>query len=399
MKIQADPPIHLTYCLNIHAGETWEENFAAIRDNVPKVRDRLGRDGPFGLGLRLSRQAADELDNAAAIAAFGQFLQAEGLYVFTVNGFPYGRFHGTTVKQDAYAPDWRTPERREYTLTIARVLAALLPEATGGSISTVPGSYKAWIQSPESVHEIVTDLADVAAELSLLAKETGRSICLALEPEPDCYLETTDETVEFFTETLARQGCKHLRSEHGLGLSESDRILREHLGVCLDTAHAAVQFEDLAESLTKLQLAGVTVAKVQLSSALQVRPTAAAVERLGEFCDPVYLHQVKALRPDGEIDAYDDLPAALQAAGAGAVGRQWRVHFHVPLFLERAGELASTSAELSAEFWSLLLAGATEHLEIETYTFDVLPPDLRLADVTESIAREYRWVLSKIAGG
>ena len=39
-----------------------------------------------------------------------------------------------------------------------------------------------------------------------------------------------------------------------------------------------------------------------------------------------------------------------------------------------------------------LRTGATSHVEIETYTFDVLPKALHPGDVVKSIAREYEWV-------
>lgn len=400
MKIQHDPPVHLTYCLNVHPGETWVENLAAIRDKAVKVRDRVAGGRPFGLGLRLGRQAADELADPAAMGEFREFLAAEDLYVFTINGFPYGQFHGTRVKEDVYRPDWRTEARREYTVRLGEILAGLLPEGVSGSISTVPGSYRAWIQSPEDVRAMAENLADVAAHLARLRETTGRAISLALEPEPDCWVENTDEAVAFLTGPLARLGGDHLRGTQGLGIDQADRALREHLGVCFDTAHAAVQFEDLAESLAKLERAGVKVSKIQLSSALQVRPTAEALSRLRDFCDEVYLHQVKVRGADGSIASYADLPAALAAAltpaSAAPPDAEWRVHFHVPLFLAGGGELGSTAGLLTEAFRERLVAGVTEHLEIETYTFDVLPPALRAADVAESVAREVRWVMDTL---
>ncbi len=396
MKVQTDPPIHLTYCLNVHPGESWAENFQAIRDQTLRVRDDLGLDGLFGLGLRLSAQAAHDLTVPEAFEDFRAFLDWEGLYVFTINGFPYGQFHDTAVKQSVYAPDWRTHERRDYTRRLADLLARLLPEGVSGSISTVPGSYKPWIAGSDDVQQMTAMLCDTVAHLNLARHETGRDICIALEPEPDCYVETTDEVIAFFTGPLLEYGVAHLTHRHHLGEAEARDAIRRHLGVCFDTSHLAVEFEDLAASLTALKKAGVRIGKVHLSAALEAPATPAAAEQLQQFVDPVYLHQVKARTADGSITSYDDLPPALAATGQADDTR--RIHFHVPLFFERLGELTSTNSLLTGAFAAALRAGATEHIEIETYTFNVLPADLQTGGLTQSIAREYDWVQQNVLG-
>ncbi len=395
MDLQTTTPLHLTYCLNIHPGETWAENLEAIRDRAAVVRDKLGCKGRFGLGLRLSRTAAEQLNEPRTLAAFREFLTANRLYAFTINGFPYGTFHGQSIKQDVYAPDWRTPERRDYTILLANILAALLPPDVKGSISTVPCSYKSWIRTEEHVHEMAGMLVEVAAHLADLERDTGRTITLGLEPEPDCFLETTDELIAFFSGPLHRHGVEHVRRRTGCTAAAAEAAIRNHLGVCVDTAHAAVQYETLADSLRRLQRAGILVSKIQLSAALRLQPTATARARLREFCDAVYLHQVKTRGCDGARAAYPDLPEALDA-GEDETGadHEWRVHFHVPLFLATYGELSSTADELDANVRDCILAGVTEHLEIETYTFGVLPDALRTPDITDSIVREYQWVLN-----
>ena len=398
MLLQDRPPLHLTYCLNIHPGETWAENLTAIRTHALKVRDRLAHATPFGLGLRLSATAARELSAPACIAAFRAFLQDENLYAFTINGFPYGKFHQASVKENVYRPDWQDPRRREYTIQLADILAALLPEGVSGSISTVPGSYKAWItgdDSAERIKAMVANLADVAAHLAQVRRRTGRDICIALEPEPDCYIETTAEAIAFFGGPLMEHGLAHLKGS-GLSARDAQDCLHGQIGICLDTAHAAVEFEDLAQSVRQFQQAGVRIGKVQLSAALSMEPTAPALKRLADFNDPVYLHQVKAREPDGAVGCYSDLPEALADASSHAAGRQMRVHFHVPLFCDSIAPLTSTASLMNAEFWNLLKDGATSHAEIETYTFSVLPPELQSADVTDSIVREYQWVLGHL---
>jgi len=401
MLIRSDPPLHLTYCLNIHPGESWAENFAAIRRHTLRVRDAVSPGAPFGLGLRLSYRAASTLREGAALAEFKAFLADNDLYVFTINGFPYGTFHGTEVKQNVYSPDWRTPERRDYTLGLIDILAALLPEGVSGSISTVPGAYGTCVRGPEDVEAICCMLAETAAHAAAALRETQRDICIALEPEPDCFIENTDEAVRFFTETLP-DSVPAAAQDLGASEAEARRIVGHHLGLCLDTAHAAVQFERPSQSLRRLRSANIRIGKIQLSSALRLRPVPGALERLGDFADPVYLHQARLRSDAGDMRHFGDLAEAIAAARESAeTDAELRVHFHVPLFFTEAGGLESTGSLLDDEFWRLVTGAdapggsPTEQLEIETYTFDVLPDDLRSADVVESIVREYEWVLER----
>ena len=386
MKVQDAPPLHLTYCLNVHPGETWPENLAAIRDKTLRIRDAVATDGqPFAIGLRLSAAAADELADPATLSHFAEFLDDERLYVFTINGFPYGQFHNTSVKDDVYRPDWRDRRRLTYTNRMADILAALLPEDTPGSISTVPGSYKSWIRTPADLAAMATTLADAAAYLHRLP----RKICLALEPEPDCYLATMDELLNFCTGPLLELGVPHLTGTTDLDAAAAERILRERIGLCFDTAHMAVEFEDLAAALARLQSAGVPLAKVHLSSALRLQATPQTLTRLADFCEEVYLHQTKVRGHDGRIRSFPDLPQAL--AADPQYGDEWRVHFHVPLFFDEDAGLRSTTDLFTDEFIAALTGGLTQQIEIETYTFGVLPAPLRAADITDAIAREYQW--------
>jgi sugar phosphate isomerase/epimerase len=394
MRIRRNPPLHLTYCLNVHPGETWAENFAAVREKALRVRELVGRPGPFGLGLRLGSMAATALAHPAALAEFRTFCEANNLYVFTVNGFPYGPFHGTPVKDNVYRPDWRQKERLAYTNQLTGIMAALLPEGVQGTISTLPGSYKEWIKTQSDVQSMVENLAEAAWHAQEALARTGREIVIALEPEPDCFLESTPETVSFFTGPLRQFGVTYLEKAHALNAGEADALLARHLGVCFDTSHMAVGFEDLAASLTQLRGAGIRVGKLHLSSALSVREGADAAAALKGFCENVYLHQTRRRAPDGTTRSFPDLPAAL-AAPAGA-NDCWRVHFHVPLFLAEAGDLLSTQSLFTPRFAELIKDGITEHLEIETYTFGVLPASLAVRDVTEGIAREYKWVLEHL---
>jgi hypothetical protein len=399
MKFTDPPRTHLTYCLNVHAGETWAENFQAIRDEALAVRDQVAPGGAFGLGLRLSNEASVELAQDHRIAEFKRFCDDEGLYVFTVNAFPYGTFHGRSVKADVYGPDWRDPRRREYTLRVATILAQLLPEDVPGSISTVPGTYKPWLQTKRDILDIAANLALTAHDLYRLQQETGRLVVLGLEPEPDCLLSTTDELIRFCRGPLQTWGFAQLAKSRALELSWASEVLWYYIGACLDLAHLAVEFEDPVASLAKLQRSGLTLAKLQLSAALEVQHSPEAMRRLRDFDEPVYLHQTKARLDDGRIVSYPDLPAALDAWDRYEEPPTWRTHFHVPLFFDSDGPLRSTRRLLGPQLMARLGRNDFNHLEIETYTFSVLPDFLQPASLAEGIAREYDWVRSQLVQG
>lgn len=396
--------VHLTYCSNIHPGESWAEVRANLARHTTAVRDRLAPGADFGIGLRLSARAAEELAEPVTLQEFRQFLARERLYVFTVNGFPYGTFHGARVKDGVYLPDWRSTERLRYSNRLADLLAALLPEdsardrALEGSVSTVPGAYKAALGGAQDVTSIVEHLLQHVAHLVALRARTGRRIALALEPEPCCLLETIEETVDFFARHLhAPAAAQRLAELGGLGLEAAADALREHIGVCLDLCHAAVEFEEPGECLRRLREAGIRVHKLQISAGLQLPSlTPQALSALQRFDDPVYLHQVIERGPDG-LRRFADLPEAFAATLDGSPEREWRVHFHVPIFLDRLPPFASTQAFIR-DMLALHRADAvSSHLEVETYTWDVLPEALRSGPVDEAVARELAWVCEELA--
>ncbi len=395
-------PAHLTYCTNVHRGESWPDIFAALRRHLPEVKRRASPHAPMGVGLRLSAVAAEALDAPDALEALRGFLASEQLYVFTINGFPYGPFHGERVKEQVYAPDWQTPERLAYTDRLAGLLAALLPDdqpGLTGSVSTVPGAFRA-SASTDARSAIAEALLRHAAHLAALEDRTGRRIALALEPEPMCLMETTAEAVGFFEEFLfTADAAARFAALSGRTPAASERLLRRHLGLCLDVCHAAVEFEAPEDSLAVLRRAGVAVVKLQLSSALAVpRMDPAAAELLRRFNDGVYLHQVVEHGPDG-LTRYLDLPEALAAwHGGGAPGREWRVHCHVPVFHDAPlGRFATTQPTLLDMLARQRADGISPHLEVETYTWDVLPPELRTGGLDAAVARELAWVRDRLA--
>jgi sugar phosphate isomerase/epimerase len=392
MKLGAPEGAHLTYCTNIHSGETFAEVEQVLETLVPEVKSAFCPDAPFGVGLRLSAAAASSLEDPETLEKTRHCLKDKGLYVFTLNGFPYGAFHGTTVKERVYVPDWQQSERVRYTTALARVLAALLPDGVMGSISTVPGGYAARASTPDARRAIAENLVRVAAELVSIERTGGREIVLALEPEPACLLETASDAVAFFeSDVFTWTSVAELARATGLATADAERALRRHLGVCLDTCHASVEFESPKEALAKLHAAGLRVPKIQLSAGLRLeRPDARALAELKSFDDGVYLHQtVVQSRAGAPLQHYLDLEPAFAAAETFGEQAEWRVHFHVPIFESRFDSFSSTQADLL----DLLRSAPTlaPHLEVETYTFGVLPERHRTTSVTQAIARELAW--------
>lgn len=396
MLLPGNAPLHLTYCQNIHPGETWEEHYQALESKAVAVRKALGVSEPFGLGLRLSATAAAELQAPEAIQKGLALFASENLYPFTINGFPYGKFHRGPVKTSVYAPDWRDPKRLQYTCDLGRILAQWLPAGGEGSISTVPGAYGAWIQTPEDELEMARQLGVVAAEFARIEADSGRRLHLGLEPEPDCFLETTAQSLAFFAGPLEQGAVPVIRRITQCSHEQALSILRKHIGVCFDTCHVALQYESPAEALQSYRSAGVLISKIQISAALRSPASKEGLEALGAFREPVYLHQVKGLGSDQRVHSWPDLPEALSEMPNTPGIQELRVHFHVPLFVAPASPLTSTADTLDDSFWQEVRNGACSHLEIETYTFDVLPKEVHPGDIIESIVREYTWVLGKI---
>lgn len=363
----APPPAALpliTYCTNIHPGESWAQVFASLERHIPAVKAAFSPDAAFPIGLRLAERAAREL-NAEENRRFSAWLAEQDCFVPTLNGFPYGSFHGQRVKENVYLPDWRSPLRADYTRRLADLLAGWLPQGTPGSISSVPLGFKGVVDW-DDLPAFRQQLEAVLRHLARLHETTGREILLALEPEPCCLLETTEEACRLFEQ---------------IRLPEE---LRPYLGLCYDCCHQAVEFEDPAASWRRLQDAGIRVAKVQVSSALKV--AAARRESLRRFDEPVYLHQVVVRHGDGRLERHAELGEALARV---APGEEWRCHFHVPIFLPDLPEYGTTR-----DFLETLLPLLPQDLllEVETYTWDVLPPELRDVPVTESILRELDWL-------
>ncbi|MEV8019210.1 metabolite traffic protein EboE [Streptomyces sp. NPDC086554] len=348
--------VHLAYCTNVHPAETLDGVLAQLRDHCEPVRKRLGRDR-LGIGLWLAKDAAHALvTDPAALRGLRTELDRHGLEVVTLNGFPYEGFGAEEVKYRVYKPDWTDPERLSHTTDLARLLAALLPDdVTEGTISTLP---LAWRTPFDPVHADAARaaLTALAQRLDALDELTGRSIRIGLEPEPGCTVETTSDAIAPLT-----------------------AVGHDRIGVCVDTCHLATSFEEPRAALDALAAAGIPVVKSQLSAALHAEhPHLAQVRAaLAAFDEPRFLHQTRTRAPAG-LRGTDDLGEAL-AGDALPDTAPWRAHFHVPLHAAPAPPLTSTLPVLK-DTLTHLVGGPhprTRHLEVETYTWQALPPELR----------------------
>ncbi|YCM45627.1 metabolite traffic protein EboE [Verrucomicrobiaceae bacterium 227] len=365
---------HLAYCTNVHPAESWAETFQVIKTDVLAVRDRVAGGKAFAIGLRLSAQAAEDLLAGNRLTEFESWLGENNCYVFTINGFPYGAFHGTRVKEKVYQPDWSEPARLTYTEQLFTIIARLCPAESGGSVSTLPGSFKEF-EADELA--IFTHLYACALTIDNLARTSGKDLHLGLEPEPLGHFENTEETLSFFARFVEWCEKQNLDTEP----------LKKRIGINYDTCHFALEFDDCATSLKALTDAGLRISKIHLSNALSFDPrNEEALAAIQQFNEPTYLHQV--ILNTEPLTRLRDLPDFTGETTA----TEGRIHFHIPLYSEPLAPLGSTLDHAEAAL--AYLAGFPEtcpHLEIETYTWGVLPDHLQ-KPLTDQIAAEYGWV-------
>jgi sugar phosphate isomerase/epimerase len=389
---------HLTYSTLVHPGDTWEDMWSSLTTYVPQVKARVSPDEPFGVCLRLSAASAATLvDSPDERRRLADFLAQNGLYIFTVNAFVYGGFKGEIVKERVYEPDWQTEERVRYTMNVADILAEVAPTEVNPSIQTPPMGFKPKVTGPDVVAQYTKNVMRVVAHLVELERRTGKTVTLAIEPEPHCFVETTDEAIAYFQDHLySGAAVRELALLVGLPISETNATLRKHLGLVYDVGHQAVEYEDPRLALEKLVDAGIPVFKLQLAAALRVPDVRQEdVDRLKRFAGAIYLTQTVERR-DGEITRYLNMEDALAAWDEDPGPREWRIHFHVPIFLESLGELQTTRASTAAALEVHRATPLSRQVEIETYTWDVLPDEFKTGDIVEYVAREIEWARSEL---
>ncbi|MGB6150417.1 MAG: metabolite traffic protein EboE, partial [Pricia sp.] len=387
---------HLTYCTNIHPGQDWATTFDSLKHYVPVIKSRVSANKAFGLGLRLSNKASDELGSGEKLMRFQKWLSDNGVYVFTMNGFPYGNFHDERVKDLVHAPDWTTDDRVAYTKRLFDQLSVLLPTDMDGGISTSPISYKHWHLTEEAKKKTFAkgaeNLTEIILHLNQLEADTGKFLHLDIEPEPDGMLENSDEVLRFFTEYLVPIAKPILKNKLGKNNDEVKALIYKYVTVCYDICHFSLAFEEPETTFSKFADAGIKIGKIQVSAALKILSGTVGKnsseenvpeknglrndpiwKALSQFDEPTYLHQVTE-KINGRVKTYNDLPVVLADKKPF---EELRAHFHVPIFLEQFGVLHSTQDHILKVIEYLKKHTVSQHLEIETYTWDVLPVALK----------------------
>ena len=383
--MQIKEGIHLAYCTNIHRGEGWKETFQGLKEYSLKVKDKVSNTDPFAIGLRLGYKAAIELseEGSGRLDEFIQWLDVNNCYVFTINGFPYGQFHGARVKEQVYRPDWTSNSRLEYTNLLFDILSKILPDGMSGSVSTLPGSFKEFITNEDEQGEmIVNNLGRCGDYINQLCEKTGKDLHLGLEPEPLGWFENTPETISFF---------ERFRSVHG---DNFDSVI----GVNYDTCHLAIEYERAIDSLSELSKNNIRISKFHLSSALKLKPDQIAIDTLKAYQEDVYLHQVIGKLNNGGIVRYKDLPDAINDFDSDLNDySEWRVHFHIPLHASPGGKFDDTRDHIIDTLKVLAVEPQIcQHIEMETYTWEVLPESMQSNNVVDQLSLEYEWTLNSL---
>ncbi|HEY7333235.1 MAG TPA: metabolite traffic protein EboE [Bryobacteraceae bacterium] len=390
---------HLSYSTLVHPGDNWELMSHSLRTYVPQVKARVSPNQPFGLSLRLAAPSAEALvKDKAARDDLKRFLAENDMYLYTVNAFPYGAFKDTIVKEQVYEPDWRSEERTQYTINVADILADVAPEGIAPSIQSAPLGFKPRVTGPDVVASYTEHVLRVIAHLVGIEARTGKTVTLALEPEPHCFLETTDETIDYFSKHLySGRSAERLAKIAAIPVSDAIGALRRHLGVVFDIGHQAVGFEDIPVSLQKLVDAGIPILKLQEVAAMHMpQVTDETVEALQRFAKTVYLSQTVE-KKNGKITKFLNLEDAFAARTKDPGPREWRTHFHVPVFLDDlGGKFGTTRFALEAALKMHKEKPLSGQLEIETYTWDVLPDHLKTGDIVDYVCREIEWVRGQL---
>jgi len=389
MRNLLGPGSILGYCTNVHAGPTYAQTLANLEAYSVPIRQLVCPDQQMGVGLWIAHEAASQILGGDRVLELADWLRKRDLIAYTLNGFPYGNFHEPRVKHKVYHPEWSDHSRLVYTTELADILVHLLGDEKEGSISTLPIGWRDSItNSDDKSFAAAQNLIKLCDHLANIEEVTGKLIHVDLEPEPGCYLDTSQDVVDFFKDELYLLGNEHR--------------LRRYLRVCHDVCHAAVMFESQEHVLRNYKSAGIDVGKVQISSAVRARfdtlddhDRVDALEQLRGFGEERYLHQTMVGGATGQF--YEDLPQALALyENTPPPNAQWRTHFHVPLFLQKFGLLESTQDEVLRCLALMNELTTCKHFEVETYAWGVLPAEMRVVDLVEGIAQEMKWVRQSV---
>jgi sugar phosphate isomerase/epimerase len=390
---------HLTYSTLVHPGDTWEEMWESLQTYLPQVKKRVSPRGPFGVSLRISAASAETLVKSPERRdELKRFLAENDLYLYTVNAFPYGSFKNTKVKEQVYEPDWRSEQRTRYTMNVADILVDVAPDFVDPSIQSPPLGFKPNVTGENVIEAYAENIRRVTAHLHRIKTTTGRTVTLAIEPEPACFLETTPETIDFFNAYLRTdRSYADLAAKIGGDRDAAKLALATHVGVVFDVCHQAVEFEDITTSLQALKDHNINVWKLQEAAALMIpEVTREKVDALRPYANSIYLTQT-IQRRGGELTRFLNLEDALADWDRSPGPCEWRIHFHVPVFLDEIGPFKTTRFAIEEALAFQKRHKLSKQLEIETYTWDVLPDHLKTGDIVDYVVNELQWVTGQLS--
>ncbi len=398
--------LNLTYCLNVHPSFTLDQIKSSIERYTLPLKERVAPDQKLGLGLRFSLPTVDDLrKNEKKFNEFVSFLHENDLYVFTLNAFPAGEFQNSSVKEDVYRPTWLEEDRVRFTKWAGEILSRLLPEdIQTGTVSTLPGTFREWGNSEATWEHVMGNMLRVVYQYKKLEEETGKRIVMCIEPEPFCTFERTRDIVTFFEEYLFQKGVEQYREAFGFSAEESRNMIRRHTGVCIDTSHLAVCYDDITEAIDRFRDLDITVGKVQISCAPVLLSPDAKPEGRRTFLDmdeTQFLHQTFGRDGNGQLHSVKDLSALKgDRLEEWKTFSEWRTHFHVPVFLEKFGDIHTTQEVLVQAVDYSFKNNLCSHFEIETYSWNVLPistrKSLNITNLVDVLENEFNWVEDRL---
>ncbi len=117
-------------------------------------------------------------------------------------------------------------------MNVATIVADIAPESVNPSIQTPPLGFKPNVTSNAVVEAYAENVRKLATHVNNIHRYKGRTVTLAIEPEPACFLETTPETIDFFNNSPAhgeidRQPRRQDRRDHR-GSARDPRPPRRH---------------------------------------------------------------------------------------------------------------------------------------------------------------------------
>lgn len=402
-----DSHLDLTYCLNVHPSYTLDNVRESIQRYTIPLRHRLDIDGPMGLGLRLSFQTVKKLrNNPDELDEFRAFLRENNFYVFTLNAFPAGKFQDDGVKEEVYRPTWLEEDRVQYTKWAGNLLVQFLEDTDRdfGTVSTLPGTFREWGDSDRTWNHILGNFLRMVYHFHKKWEETGNRIQLCIEPEPFCSFESTDDILRFFNEFLFENGIRQYLDAFEMTEDEARKMITDHLGICFDASHLSVQYEQLPESLDRIQQAGIDIGKMQISAAPALLSPSRKPEAADSFlkmAEDRFLHQTYGQDAEGTIHSIKDLSRLNgDRLEEWEQFEEWRTHFHVPVFVERMENILTTQEFLQEGLKYALEETEIPHFEIETYSWNVLPittrSSLGITNLTDVLEKEFDWTREQI---